>query len=162
MASMVASFRDLPLCPLEPIPTQSQAVTCRTVIARHYLLPAGVSHASTTINKHRCITRTQLGVHIADVSFFVGQESLLDYEARARATTVYLIGKRFDMLPSVLSENLCSLLGNVDRLAVSVLWTVDPSRDFAVVATWFGRTLIHSGHQVRRTPCAREAGGSDR
>eukprot|EP00899_Mesostigma_viride_P022745 jgi/Mesvir1/3655/Mv14948-RA.2 len=90
----------------------------------------------------------ELGVHIADVSFFVGQESLLDYEARARATTVYLIGKRFDMLPSVLSENLCSLLGNVDRLAVSVLWTVDPSRDFAVVATWFGRTLIHSGHQL--------------
>lgn len=87
----------------------------------------------------------ELGVHIADVSYFVAHESPLDYEARSRATTVYLVGQRLDMLPSVLSADLCSLHENVDRLAVSVIWELD-SESFEVVegATWFGRTIIRS------------------
>ena len=48
-----------------------------------------------------------------------------DQEARRRATTVYLADRRFDMLPEVLSSNLCSLLGGVDRYAVSVIWELD-------------------------------------
>lgn len=87
----------------------------------------------------------ELGVHIADVSYFVTHESPLDYEARSRATTVYLVGMRLDMLPSVLSGDLCSLHQNVDRLAVSVIWELD-GNTFEIVEgkTWFGRTIIRS------------------
>lgn len=66
--------------------------------------------------------RTEFGVHIADVSAFVKPDSRLDLEARRRSTTVYLVDRRINMLPEVLSENLCSLHAGVDRLAVSVLW----------------------------------------
>lgn len=87
----------------------------------------------------------ELGVHIADVSYFVPHESPLDFEARSRATTVYLVGMRLDMLPSVLSGDLCSLHQNVDRLAVSVMWELDPET-FEIIesSTWFGRTIIRS------------------
>ncbi|GAB9464220.1 Dis3-like exonuclease [Globisporangium polare] len=87
----------------------------------------------------------ELGVHIADVSYFVLHESSLDYEARSRATTVYLVGMRLDMLPSVLSGDLCSLHQNVDRLAVSVIWELD-GKTFSIVEgkTWFGRSIIRS------------------
>lgn len=48
----------------------------------------------------------------------------------------------------IISEKLCSLNGGVDRLAVSVVWTVDPENDFEILDVWFGRTIIHSKHQV--------------
>ena len=57
----------------------------------------------------------EVAVHIADVSHFVKEGSVLDLEARARGTTVYLTDSRIDMLPAVLSENLCSLIGGADR-----------------------------------------------
>ncbi|KAK9809126.1 hypothetical protein WJX72_009740 [[Myrmecia] bisecta] len=88
----------------------------------------------------------EVGVHIADVSHFVRQGGMLDGEARARGTTVYLVDRRLDMLPALLSEQLCSLRSGVDRLAVSVLWTL--GADWAVKATWFGRTIIRSRHQL--------------
>eukprot|EP01018_Ginkgo_biloba_P012952 Gb_38988 [translate_table: standard] len=90
----------------------------------------------------------EVGVHIADVSYFVKQDSLLDLEARTRGTTVYLVGNNFHMLPSILSENLCSLRGGQDRLAVSVIWTVDPDNDFEVLDVWFGRTIMRSRYQM--------------
>eukprot|EP00897_Mesotaenium_endlicherianum_P004923 jgi/Mesen1/4459/ME000227S03481 len=90
----------------------------------------------------------EVGVHIADVSHFVRAGSLLDEEARARGTTVYLIDRRIDMLPALLSENLCSLLGRCDRLAKSVIWTVDPSVEYRVLDTWMGDTIIHNRHQM--------------
>ena len=58
---------------------------------------------------------TELGVHIADVSHFVLQDCLTDQEAQRRSTTIYLADRRYDMLPPVLSADLCSLLSNVDR-----------------------------------------------
>lgn len=88
----------------------------------------------------------QVGVHIADVSFFVRAGSLLDAEAAARGTTVYLTESRIDMLPGVLSENLCSLVEGRDRLAVSVVWDLRP--DFSVEGSWAGRTVIRSGHKL--------------
>ncbi|KAG2219093.1 hypothetical protein INT45_005824 [Circinella minor] len=91
--------------------------------------------------------RIELGVHIADVSYFVKENSLTDLEARSRGTTVYLADRRFDMLPSVLSEKVCSLRGDVDRYAVSVLWTLD-SKTLQVLDTWFGRTLIRSSCEM--------------
>ena len=57
----------------------------------------------------------ELGVHIADVSHFVAPGSLTDLEARQRSTTVYMADRRYDMLPAILSADLCSLLSNVDR-----------------------------------------------
>jgi DIS3-like exonuclease 1 len=61
----------------------------------------------------------ELGVHIADVSYFVSSGSLLDQEAASRATTVYLVDRRYDMLPGRLSTDLCSLWSGVDRCAVA-------------------------------------------
>lgn len=57
----------------------------------------------------------ELGVHIADVSHFVKTGSLTDQEARKRSTTIYLADRRYDMLPAILSADLCSLLSEVDR-----------------------------------------------
>ncbi len=57
----------------------------------------------------------QVGVHIADVSHFIRPGTALDKEAASRATTVYLIDKRIDMVPELLSSDLCSLRGNVER-----------------------------------------------
>ena len=57
----------------------------------------------------------ELGVHIADVTHFVEAGLLNDMEARKRATTIYLADRRCDMLPAILSADLCSLLSEVDR-----------------------------------------------
>lgn len=63
-----------------------------------------------------------------------------------RGTTVYLADRRFDMLPSVLSERVCSLRHKVDRYAVSVIWTLD--KNMNIVDTWFGRTVINSSCEM--------------
>jgi DIS3-like exonuclease 1 len=92
-------------------------------------------------------TRVEIGVHIADVSFFVKPGSLLDLEARARSTTVYLADRKFEMLPRMLSEGLCSLRELVDRPALSVIWEFDVASG-RVLNTWFGRTIIRSCHEL--------------
>jgi exosome complex exonuclease DIS3/RRP44 len=63
-----------------------------------------------------------LRTDIADVSHFVHPENPMDTEAAARGTTVYLVDKRIDMLPSLLGTNLCSLRPFVERLAFSAIW----------------------------------------
>ncbi len=62
----------------------------------------------------------ELGVHIADVTYFVQNNSLTDLEAQNRSTTVYLADRRYDMLPAVLSADLCSLLSSTDRFGSTV------------------------------------------
>ncbi|KAJ2080764.1 hypothetical protein H4R24_002856 [Coemansia sp. RSA 988] len=84
-----------------------------------------------------------VGVHIADVSYFVQPKTALDREARKRATTTYMVQRAYPMLPSVLCEDLCSLNPGVDRLAFSVMWEIEP-QSAAVLSTWFGRTIINS------------------
>lgn len=64
-------------------------------------------------------------MHIADVTKFLAADGSLDKEARGRATTVYLVHRRIDMLPSLLSSDLCSLHAGRDRLSVSVLWEAE-------------------------------------
>ncbi|XP_062845644.1 DIS3-like exonuclease 1 [Trichomycterus rosablanca] len=91
--------------------------------------------------------RLELGVHIADVTHFVKEGSLTDLEARSRATTYYLADRRYDMLPSVLSADLCSLLEGVDRYAVSVIWELD-IESLNVCNVWYGRTVIRSSYQL--------------
>jgi ribonuclease R len=85
---------------------------------------------------------TEVGVHIADVSFFVRPGGALDAEARSRATSVYLVDRTIPMLPEVLSTDLCSLNPNQDRLAVSAVFTLDANA--TIVNEWFGETVIHS------------------
>ena len=90
----------------------------------------------------------ELGVHIADVTHFLDGATLADQEARRRATTVYLADRRYEMLPSVLSSNLCSLLGGVERYAVSVIAEIQLYPKYKVVKAWFGRTLIRSSYKM--------------
>ena len=66
----------------------------------------------------------EIGVHIADVTYFVRPNTAIDREAAHRCTTVYLVDRRTDMLPKLLTENLCSLKSKVDRLAFSVIWEI--------------------------------------
>ncbi|XP_013780030.1 DIS3-like exonuclease 1 [Limulus polyphemus] len=88
----------------------------------------------------------ELGVHIADVTHFVKPLSLTDIEARSRGVTVYLADRRYDMLPPLLSGDLCSLLGQTDRYTVSVMWEFDPH--FELRKVWFGRTIICSAYKM--------------
>lgn len=82
---------------------------------------------------------------IADVTQFLRQNSLLDVEARNRATTIYLSDRRFNMLPKLLSEDLCSLREHRDRYAVSVIFTMKKIGDeYEEIDVWFGRTVIRS------------------
>jgi ribonuclease R len=67
----------------------------------------------------------RLGVHIADVSHYVSQGKALDREATKRGTSIYLVERVIHMLPPLLSENLCSLQADRDRLALSVIMDID-------------------------------------
>jgi ribonuclease R len=84
----------------------------------------------------------EVGVHIADVSFFVTPGSELDKEAESRATSVYLVDRTVPMLPEILSTDLCSLNPNQDRLAVSAVFILD--KEATILERWFGETVIHS------------------
>ncbi len=84
----------------------------------------------------------EIGVHIADVSYYVKPKTLLDREAYARATSVYLVDRTIPMLPEALSNNLCSLRPNEDKLCFSAIFEMDSSAK--VLKQWFGRTVINS------------------
>jgi ribonuclease R len=84
----------------------------------------------------------EVGVHIADVSFFVRPGSAIDDEAQARATSVYMVDRTIPMLPEILSTDLCSLNPNEDRLAVAAVFELDS--EGGIVNRWFGETVIHS------------------
>ncbi|SKB99513.1 ribonuclease R [Sphingobacterium nematocida] len=84
----------------------------------------------------------EIGVHIADVSYYVTPESILDKEAFERATSVYLVDRVIPMLPERLSNNLCSLRPNEDKLCFSAVFEMDEKAN--IIDQWFGRTLIHS------------------
>jgi ribonuclease R len=84
----------------------------------------------------------QVGVHIADVAHYVKFGTELDKEAYKRATSVYLVDRCVPMLPERLSNGICSLKPHVDRLAFSVIFTLD--REGKIKKEWHGKTVIHS------------------
>lgn len=84
----------------------------------------------------------QLGIHIADVSYFVTEGSPLDHEALARGTSVYLPDRVIPMLPEHLSAGVCSLRPNEDRLALSVFVHIHPNGD--IIDTDIAETIIQS------------------
>ena len=89
----------------------------------------------------------EIGVHIADVSYYVQSNSALDIEAAKRGTSVYLVDRRIDMLPSLLSTDLCSLKPRKTRLAFSVFWEIrvdSHSGTLEIVNTSFHRCVIRS------------------
>ena len=87
----------------------------------------------------------EVGVHIADVSHFIVAGGAIDKEAMERATSVYLVDRVVPMLPEVLSNDLCSLKPNVDRLAFSVLFNIN--KEGVVVEYNIAKTIIHSDYR---------------
>lgn len=85
----------------------------------------------------------EVGVHIADVSHFVRPGTAMDQEAANRGTTVYLTDRRIDMIPGLLSSNLCSLIEHQDRLAFSAIWRMRKSTA-EVLDVRFARSIINS------------------
>lgn len=84
----------------------------------------------------------QIGIHIADVSHYVTRGSALDDEAQERTTSVYLVDRTIPMLPEGLSNNLCSLRQDEDKLTYSSIFTIDTNGQ--VLDEWFGRTIMRS------------------
>jgi len=88
----------------------------------------------------------EVGIHIADVSYYVQEGSALDLEALKRGTSVYLVDRVVPMLPHPLSSDVCSLRPDVDRAAVSIFLTMDGGGQ--VRKHRFERTLVRSRHRL--------------
>jgi ribonuclease R len=84
----------------------------------------------------------EIGVHIADVTHYVDLKSELEKEAYDRATSVYLVDRTIPMLPERLSNGLCSLRPNEDKLTFAAVFEMDDKAK--IKSEWFGRTIIHS------------------
>ncbi|WP_370088429.1 ribonuclease R [Ekhidna sp.] len=87
----------------------------------------------------------EIGIHIADVSHYVEEGSELDKEAVDRATSVYLVDRTIPMLPERLSNGLCSLRPNEEKLTFSAVFDIDSKG--VVSKKWFGRTIINSNRR---------------
>jgi ribonuclease R len=84
----------------------------------------------------------EVGIHIADVSHYVKEHDPIDKEAAERGTSIYLVDRVIPMLPEVLSNDLCSLRPNEDRLAFSAVFEMD--KQAHILSDWYGQTIIHS------------------
>lgn len=115
-------FREIPTFTIDPVDAKDfdDALSVQT-------LPSG---------------NLEVGIHIADVSFYVTPGSALEEEAFDRATSVYLVDRVIPMLPEKLSNLVCSLRPGEDKLCYSAVFEIDA--DANVLDEWFGRTIIHS------------------
>jgi ribonuclease R len=84
----------------------------------------------------------EVGVHIADVTHYVKPESLLEKEAKQRATSIYLVDRVVPMLPERLSNHICSLNPHEDKLTYSAVFEINNKAE--VISDWFGKTIINS------------------
>lgn len=88
------------------------------------------------------MNKWEIGVHIADVSHYIKQDSELEKEAYERATSIYLVDRVIPMLPEKLSNHVCSLRPNEEKLCYSAVFIMDEHAN--VLEEWFGRTIINS------------------
>lgn len=82
-------------------------------------------------------------MHIADVTHFVRAGAEIDKEAARRCTTVYMVDRRTDMLPGLLTESLCSLVSEVDRCSFSTIFEID-SKNYQIVDVKYTKSMIRS------------------
>ena len=131
-------LRDLIICSIDPpgktcvvvsvhIPTNGISNKGARILTMHYTQEGCQTAISRLVFvsipcQEIVATLRSIWTDIADVSYFVHPETAMDTEAAARGTTVYLVDKRVDMLPSLLGTNLCSLRPFVERLAFSTIW----------------------------------------
>ncbi len=87
----------------------------------------------------------EVGVHIADVSYYVRPGTAIDEEAVERGTSVYMVGRTIPMLPEHLSNGLCSLKQGEDRLCFSAVFEMDETAK--IYSEWFGKTVINSNRR---------------
>lgn len=87
----------------------------------------------------------EVGVHIADVTHYVRPGSLVDDEAKNRGTSVYLVDRTVPMLPEKLSNKLCSLRPDEEKLTFSAVFEITPLA--RIVSKWFGKTVIRSDYR---------------
>ena len=88
----------------------------------------------------------EIGVHIADVSYYVTPGSIVDKEARDRGTSVYLVDRTVPMLPEKLCNKLCSLRPDEDKLVFSTVFEMTPKAE--IKSRWIGRAVIRSNHRL--------------
>ena len=84
----------------------------------------------------------EIGIHIADVSHYVQPNTILDKEAYNRATSVYLVDRVVPMLPEILSNGVCSLRPNEEKLTFSAVFEINENAQ--ILNEWFGRTVTYS------------------
>jgi len=115
-------LRDLNICSIDPPNCQDIDDALHARLLPNGNIEAGVRTSPVFIT---CPLRSlTICTDIADVSHFVHSDNPMDSEAASRGTTVYLVDKRIDMLPSLLGTNLCSLRPFVERLAFSAIWVI--------------------------------------
>ena len=115
-------FRDITTFTIDPADAKDfdDALSLRTLANGHY----------------------EVGVHIADVTHYVRLGTELEREGKSRATSVYLVDRVIPMLPENLSNGLCSLRPNEDKLTFSAVFELDEQG--RLHDSWFGKTVIHS------------------
>ena len=86
--------------------------------------------------------KTEIGIHIADVSHYITPDTILEDEALSRATSVYLVDRVVPMLPEILSNGACSLRPNEEKYTFSSVFIVNEKME--VEKEWFGKTVINS------------------
>jgi ribonuclease R len=84
----------------------------------------------------------EAGVHIADVTHYLRPDTIMDKEARQRATSIYLVDRVVPMLPEKLSNNVCSLNPHEDKLTYAAIFEMNSKAE--IISEWFGRTVINS------------------
>ena len=92
--------------------------------------------------KHLYKKEYEIGIHIADVTHYVKESSIIDNEAKNRATSVYLVDRVISMLPEKISNYICSLIPNEEKFTFSAVFKIDLEGN--VKESWFGKSVIKS------------------
>jgi ribonuclease R len=111
-------------------------------VATFTIDPADAKDFDDALSVRRLPAGWEVGVHIADVTHYVQPKTVVEREAEDRATSVYLVDRTIPMLPERLSNDLCSLRPNEDKLTFSAVFELDDEAN--IIKEWFGRTVIHS------------------